>query len=147
MATHGKRTVFKMDSAAGVLTDLTSIGKDATFSRSTDMADASHFGMQDKEYVAGMSDATFSIKGLFTSAQDAIISAAYDAQNAGNVGGAGLGETLTVEYNPEGTATGKPKYTQECLITSIEVTGSVGDLVALSINFQRTGSSTRTANP
>jgi hypothetical protein len=141
MATHGKRSSFKMDNASGTLTDLTSIGKDATFSRSTDTADASVFGTQDKEYVAGMSDATFSMKGLFTTAQDALITAAYDAQNAGTVGGSG--DTLTVEYAPEGTAVGKPTYTQETIITSIEVTGSVGDLVGLSINFQRTGASTR----
>lgn len=146
MATHGKRTTFKMDNAAGVLTDLTSIGKDASFSRSTDMADASHFGTQDKEYVPGMSDATFTINGLFTTAQDAMISAAYDAQNAGNVGGAGLGDSLTTEYCPEGAATGKPKYTQECYITSVDVTGSTGDLVGLSIGFQRTGSSVRSVN-
>lgn len=145
MATHGKRTVFKMDNAAGTLTDLTSIGKDATFSRSTEMADASHFGTQDKEYVPGLSDATFAIKGLFTTAQDALITAAYDAQNAGTVGGAG--ETLTVEYGPEGSASGKPKYTQETLITSIEITGSVGDLVGLSINFQRTGGTERDVYP
>lgn len=137
MATHGKRTHFKMDDAAGNLTDMTSIGKDASFSRSTEMADASHFGTQDKEYVAGLSDATFSIKGLFTSTQDAMITAAYDAQNSGAV------DSLTVEYGPEGSGVGKPKYTQETLITSIEVTGSVGDLVALSINYQRTGGSTR----
>lgn len=141
MATHGKRSHFKMDSAAGTLTDLTSIGKDATFSRSTDTADASHFGTQDKEYVAGLSDATFSIKGLFTTAQDAFITEAYEAQNAGTVGGSG--DTLTVEYGPEGNASGKPKYTQETILTSVEVTGSVGDLVGLSLNFQRTGPSER----
>lgn len=137
MATHGKRSHVKMDNASGILTDITSIGKDATFGRSTDTADASHFGLNDKEYVAGLNDATFAIKGLFTAAQDQMINETYEAQSAGTL------ETVTVEYGPEGSAAGKPNYTQECIITSIEITGSVGDLVGLSLNFQRTGATVR----
>lgn len=137
MATHGKRSFVQMDNASGALTDISSIGKDATLSRSTDTADASHFGTQDKEYVAGMTDATFEIKGLFTTAQDEMISDVYDAQAAGTI------DSITVEYGPEGNTTGKPKYTQETILTGVDVAGSVGDLVSLSLKFQRTGGTTR----
>lgn len=138
MAVHGKRTYIAIDNAAGALTGLTDIGRDTTMSRSTDMADASHYGIQDKEYVAGMSDGTFSVAGLFSATQDAMINAAWEAQNDGTV------DSLTFVYGPEGNATGKVRYESEVLITSYEVSGSIGDLVQASLNLQRTGGTTRT---
>lgn len=139
MAVHGKRTYIAIDNAAGVLTDITNIGRETTFGRTTDMADASHYGVQDKEYVAGQSDGSFSVSGLFDATQDAMINAAWEAQNAGTV------DSLTFVYGPEGNADGKVRYTSEVLITSYEISGSVGDLVQATLNLQRTGSTTRDA--
>lgn len=139
MAVHGKNTAVKMSDVTGTLVDITSIGTDATLARSTATADASHFGTQDKEYIPGMTDATFDIKGLFTAAQDAMISAVYDAQAAGTL----VGGTITVEYGPQGAATGSPKYTQQCILTGVDLTGAVGSLVGLALKFQRTGGTTR----
>ena len=137
MAVHGKNTYVAMDNAAGTLTDITDIGTDAGLSRSLDTADASHFGTSAKEYVAGQNDATFSISGLFDSTQDAMINEAFEALADGTLA------SLTVEYGPAGSTLGKPKYSQECIITSYDVSGSVGDLVQASLNFQRTGATTR----
>jgi hypothetical protein len=133
MAVHGKRAYI----AIGVLTSLTDIGRDTTQSRSTDMADASHYGIQDKQYVAGMSDGTFSVSGLFTAAQDAMLNDAWDALNDGTL------DSLTFVFGPEGNADGKVRYESEVLITSYEVSASIGDLVQASLNLQRTGATTR----
>lgn len=136
MATHGKRTHIAMDNAAGTLTDITNIGRDATYSRSADMADASHFGTQDKEYVPGMTDATFSVKGLYTPAQEQMVQEVLDAQSADLLPPPG---TITIVYGPQGNRPGEPMRTFEAYITSLETSGSVGDLVSMSVNFQRTG--------
>ena len=137
MAVHGKNTSVKVDNAAGVLTDLSSIGKDSGLQRSINTADASHYGTTAKEYVAGQSDATFSISGLWSATADAMLNDVYEATVAGTI------DSTTVEYGPAGNTTGKPKYTQECIMTGYDVTGSVGDLVQATVSFQRTGETTR----
>ena len=57
-------------------------------------------------------------------------------------GGAGV-ETLSFEYGPEGSASGRIKYTGECIMTSYEVSAAVGDAVQASADFQVTGAITR----
>lgn len=129
---HGKSTVFKIDDSGGTLRDISSTLTDVSFPRSIDTAESSSFGDSAKQYVVGLSDATISVSGNF----DATI----DGYLAGTVGQAA---TLSFEYGPEGSTAGYVKFSGECILTSYEVSGAIGDVVTYSAEYQVTGSITR----
>ena len=59
--------------------------------------------------------------------------------------GAVVGQTATLsyEYSPEGTASGKVKYTGEAILTNYALSSPVGDVVAYSADLQCSGAVTR----
>jgi hypothetical protein len=129
---HGKSTVFKVDNSGGTLTDISNTLTDVSFPQSIDTAETSTFGSSAKSYVVGLSDATISISGNFD--------ATVDAHLAGILGQA---SSVSFEYGPEGSTSTFVKYTGECLMTSYEKSGGVGDVVTYSAEFQVTGAVTR----
>lgn len=139
MAVHGKSSYIALDNAAGTPVVMSSDNNQVGLSRSLDTAESTGFGAVAKSYLAGLEDATASFSGFFTPAQDAVLSAVVDALAAGTIA------SVTLTYGPEGNASGKVKYDQEVIVTSYEVTGSVGDLVSANVSLQRTGASTRGA--
>ena len=129
---HGKSTVFKVDNSGGSLTDITNTLTDVSFPRSVDTAETSAFGDSAKTYIVGLSDATVSVSGNYD--------ATVDAHLAGVLGQAA---TLSFEYGPEGSTSTFVKYTGECILTSYEKSGAIGDVVTYSAEFQVTGAVTR----
>jgi hypothetical protein len=129
---HGKSTVFKVDNSGGSLTDISNTLTDVSFPRSVDTAETSAFGDSAKTYIVGLSDATVSVSGNFD--------ATVDAHLAGVLGQAA---TLSFEYGPEGSTSPQVKYTGECILTSYEKSGAIGDVVTYSAEFQVTGAVTR----
>lgn len=130
--THGKATVFKVDNSGGTLTDISNVLTDVSFPQSVETAETSAFGSSAKSYVVGLSDATLSVSGNFDTTVDAHLIAVL-----------GQAATLSFEYGPEGSTAGDAKYTGECLMTSYEKSGAVGDVVTFSSEFQVTGAVTR----
>jgi hypothetical protein len=129
---HGKSTVFKVDNAAGSLTDISNTLTDVGFPQTVDTAETSTFGSSAKSYVVGLSDSSLSVSGNFD--------ATVDAHLAGVLGQAA---SLSFEYGPEGSTAGYVKYTGECILTSYEKSGAIGDVVTYSAEFQVTGAITR----
>jgi hypothetical protein len=129
---HGKSTVFKVDNAAGQLTNISDTLTDVSFPRSVDTAETSAFGDSAKTYIVGLSDATVSVSGNFDATVDAHLSAVL-----------GQAATLSFEYGPEGSTSPQVKYTGECILTSYEKSGAIGDVVTYSAEFQVTGAVTR----
>jgi hypothetical protein len=132
---HGKSAVFKLDDSGGTLRDLSSYLDDIGFPRDIETAETTTFGVAGsaKTYIVGLSDATISISGKFDATADGYL--------AGVVGNSA---TLSFEYGPAGSTGGNVKYTGECIMTSYEVSASVGDVVTASADFQVTGQITRT---
>jgi hypothetical protein len=130
--THGKATVFKVDNSGGSLTDISNVLTDVSFPQTVETAETSSFGSSAKTYVVGLSDATISASGNFDATVDAHLS-----------GILGQAASVSFEYGPEGLATGDSKYTGECILTSYEKSGAVGDVVTFSAEFQVTGAVTR----
>jgi hypothetical protein len=64
-------------------------------------------------------------------------------QRAAIAGGLGADDSLSFEYGPEGSASGRIKYTGECICTSYEPGSPVGDVVTYSAEYQITGPVTR----
>jgi hypothetical protein len=129
---HGKSTVFKVDNAAGSLTDISNTLTDVGFPQTVDTAETSTFGSSAKSYVVGLTDSSLSISGNFD--------ATVDAHLAGILGQAA---SVSFEYGPEGSTAGFVKYTGEALMTSYEKSGAIGDVVSYSAEFQVTGAITR----
>ena len=133
---HGKNAYIQLDNSAGSLTNITSISNEVSWSRSIDTAETSVFGANAKTYITGQNDATISLSGLFDASVSTTIEGTIDALIAGTLASA------TLEFGPEGNGSGKKKYTQEVLVTSYEIGAPVGDVVSLSVEFQRTGATT-----
>lgn len=130
--THGKATVFKVDNSGGSLTDISNVLTDVSFPQSVETAETSTFGASAKTYIVGLSDSTVSVSGNFDTTVDAHLSAVL-----------GQAASLSFEYGPEGSTAPNAKYTGECLLTSYEKSGAVGDVVTFSAEFQVTGAVTR----
>jgi len=128
---HGKSTTFKIDDSGGTLRDISNTLTDVSFPRSIDTAESSSFGDSAKQYVVGLSDSTISISGNFDATTDGFLA-----------GVVGVASTLSYEYGPEGSTAGFRKFTGECILTSYEVSGAIGDVVTYSAEFQVTGAVT-----
>ena len=129
---HGKSSVFKLDNASGSLTDISSFVNNVDFPETADVAETSVLGASNKTYIVGLKDATISLGGLFDATVDAILGAVV-----------GQTATLSYEYSPEGTASGKIKYTGEAILTNYALSSPVGDVVAYSADLQCSGAVTR----
>ena len=129
---HGSDSVFKLDNASGSLTDISTYVNNVDFPETADVAETSVLGASNKTYIVGLKDATISLSGLFDATVDAILVAVV-----------GQTATLSFEYSPEGTASGKIKYTGECILTNYAMSSPVGDVVAYSADLQVSGAVTR----
>ena len=129
---HGKSSVFKLDNASGSLTDISAFVNNVDFPETADVAETSVLGASNKTYIVGLKDATISLGGLFDATVDAILGAVV-----------GQTATLSYEYSPEGTASGKIKYTGEAILTNYALSSPVGDVVAYSADLQCSGAVTR----
>tara|TARA_Y100000052_G_C2920093_1_gene67708 strand:+ start:340 stop:750 length:411 start_codon:yes stop_codon:yes gene_type:complete len=130
--THGKDSVFKLDNASGSLTDISSFVNNVDFPETADVSETTTLGADNKTYIAGLKDATISIAGLWDATADAIFGAVV-----------GQSATLSYEYSPEGTASGKIKYTGEAILTSYAISSPVGEAVGYSADLQVSGAVTR----
>ena len=129
---HGKDSVFKLDNASGSSTDISAFVNNVDFPETADVAETSVLGASNKTYLVGLKDATIGLTGFFDATADAIFGAVI-----------GQSATLSFEYSPEGTASGKIKYTGECILTNYALSSPVGDVVAYSADLQVSGAVTR----
>ena len=129
---HGKSTSFKVDNAAGTLTDISNSLTDVSFPQTVETAETTSFGSSAKTYIVGLTDSTVSVSGNFDATVDAHLAAIL-----------GQAATVSIEYGPEGTTAGQVKYTAEAILTSYEKSGAVGDVVSYSAELQVTGAVTR----
>lgn len=131
---HGKTASFKVDNAAGVLTNISDTLNSVSFPREAETLETTSFGSSDRTYVVGFKNQTISVEGTFDATVDAHLAAIL-----------GQEASVSFEYGPEGTTATFVKYTGECLMTSYETSAGVGDVVSFSAEFQITGAVTRGA--
>ncbi len=129
---HGKDSVFKLDNSGGSLTDISAYVNNVDFPETADVAESSVLGSSSKQYLVGLKDSTLGLTGFFDATADAIFGAVL-----------GQSATLSFEYSPEGTGSGKVKYTGECILTNYALSSPVGDVVAYSADLQVSGAVTR----
>lgn len=136
---HGKVTVVKVGDATNTLVDISAITNTCDIPRSIGTAEVTHFGDTAKEYIAGLEDATVSIAGLFDSVLDGTLSAMMDSVANGT------NANIKLEYGPQGSATGKIKYSLNFVPTNYTITTPVGGVSTFKLDGQRTGVTTRGA--
>lgn len=119
---HGSNSDISVDG-----TNLSQYVDSVTHDRSVDTAETSAFGDDDKTFIAGLEDGSFSLNGHWDATADAALHGTFD------------GATVTIIYGPAGSAGGAVEYTATCLVTGYNITSSVADRVNWSASFQRTG--------
>jgi hypothetical protein len=158
--THGKATKFYLNTAGTALSstttatmlavvytyDISAYSKEVTFPRKMDTAETSTFGSTQKTYVQGLSDTTISISGSWDSTAGMLDTAGGNSTNLDAVLAALIGATTNPSfvYAPTGNAAaGKVGYYGTLIMTSYQVSGSIGDLVGFSAEFQIASGPTR----
>jgi hypothetical protein len=111
--------------------DLSSFFNSYDVGQTADTAETTTFGNSSKTYIGGQRDGTISVAGLFDGSEDAV-----DEQLAAALA---IADAPVLTIGMEGTALGKRAKLALVLETSYQVTGSVGDAVQTSSEFQVTG--------
>lgn len=130
---HGKSAFFSITTSTGGVVTMSSGLNDAGLSRTVDTAEVTTFGDSDKEYLAGLRDASFSLSGNFTSTQSQTWT-----------GNLGASTAPSFVYGPEGNTTGYRKYTGSVIVTGYDESSPIGDKISASISLQATGVITAT---
>lgn len=125
MATHGKNTYFEVNSQ-----DVSQYLNSAGLDKSLDTVEVTTFTKDDKEYIAGLNDATFSLEGVWSADVDGYIDA-VKTEIATN-------GFVTFEYGPAGKANDLIKYSGKAIMTSYNISSDIGSEVSFSASFQVT---------
>lgn len=134
---HGKSGAVKIDATAGgALQDLSAHCKEFTLNTSIDLAESSTMGDAAKEWFPGLYEWDASITFVW----DNTASTGPDAVLNAHVGASA---SCTIELGPEGSTTGKIKYSGEAWLTSRGVAVSLGDMSMLTCAFKGSGALTR----
>ena len=126
---HGRNTYISIDS-----NDISAYVKNSEFSREIDTHDTTTYGDDDKTYISGLRDATFSADGVYddtTSGPQDVIQPLLTA-----------GTAVTLIRRPEGTGSGLPEQSVSVIVSSYVETSPVDDYVAWSMECQCTGAVT-----
>ena len=123
---HGKNTAVWFNGA-----NLTSYFNEASVSTDVEVAETTAFGNDAKTYIAGLTDGTFSMSGMFDGAQGAV------DETLSGVIGSDAADVITVA--PDGATIGRRAVSGAARETTYEVTSPVGDVVAVSMESQATG--------
>lgn len=135
----GKSGAFKLDNATPTLTDITSYISNVDFPREADLLETTTLGATSRTFITGFLNATIALQGYWDGGSGAI-----DEHMAAILGHA---NTQTFEYGPEGTASGKVRYTGECRLTRYQCGSSVDGVTPYSADLQVVGAITRNTWP
>lgn len=133
---HGKNSVFSIDDSAGTLQELSQYCDTVSgLPGGRDLSEVTAFGDAGVKNIPGLQNVSFSISGHFDST-------ASTGPNAVLNGLRTADSTASFEYGPEGSASGKTKFSGECWLTSYTTESSVSDKVSFSAEFQVDGTVT-----
>lgn len=124
---HGKDAAFLLGTD-----DLSTFSDTIEWKRTRDTGETTTFGKDDKTYLAGLRDASFTVSGKYDSTAStgprAVINAAIGS------------DTITVaKIREEGTGSGLPEIEVSCFCTGYSESVPVGDVITWSADFQCSG--------
>ena len=130
----GRASNFQVKDSGDVLRDLSDHIQNVDFPRETAALEVTGLGDTDRKYIVGLKGGTISVSGNWDAAANNV-----DVTLSGILGE----QDQDFQYGPEGTATGKVKYTGACVETRYTVGSPVDGVVSFSADFQITGAVTR----
>lgn len=128
--THGKNARFSIDDSGGTLraiyADLDNV---SGLPGAAQLSEVTAFGDAGERFIRGLQGTTFTISGHFnTGSATASITVLNGLRTAE--------ATSSFEYGPEGSTSGKVKYSGECWMESFTVDAAVKDKVPFSATFR-----------
>lgn len=125
-----------MTQAGGTTVDFefTAYSRDGAIDRSTDSIEAFHYGTTAKQFIAGMTEGTFS----FTVDHDDGTLSTSPQKNLEDLGR----ETRAWRIYPRGAGVGKQSYTFDGFVIASPIALGLGDPVASDVEVQITGAIT-----
>jgi len=125
---HGKALVFKLDTQAGTLTDISAYVKSVDgLPGEVEMGDVTVGGSAGYKYYPGLQKADFSIECVF----DDTANSAYDlVKNF-------MSDTNTrsFEFGPAGNTSGFAKILGECRIKKVSLSAKVTDILTFTVDM------------
>lgn len=138
-AIAGKDVKFKLNGSEIGDSATTECVTQITFNPSKETLDTTTIGDDDREFIQGLKNGTFSLSAHW----DATATTGIDAVVWGVFNSSAV---VSFKLNPTGTATfaaGSPGYTGDCWCTSFNIDTSFDGLVELSAEFQISGAVSR----
>jgi hypothetical protein len=135
MATIGLNVDFQLGSNGSptALVDLSSKVSSVDFQREQDLPDVTAFnGNGARAFAAGLTQGSFSVEFFWDATVD---------EQLNNL--VGYTTAVDFQYGPDGSTSGKPKYTGKCFLSSLGNPATVGDVKKFSGEFTITGAVTR----
>lgn len=126
---------FRLDNAAGTLTQISPYIDNVSNSQTQESLDVSALGTAFKAYISGMRDGNFSISGPYDVTIWTHLTALAAAYAAGTA-------SSTFQWGPGGSVAGQAKTTGECIVTDITHNGAVTGRAEWSATLQITGAVT-----
>lgn len=134
---HGKNTVFKVDDSGGTLRDISAYCDNVDFPRDQSSGESTGFQPTggSRTYEVGLNGATISVAGKWHATPDGYLAGLLNPT---------AGATSSFEYGPDGSSSGKIKYTGECFLTQYQESSPFDGVTTFSAQFQVNGVVTRT---
>jgi len=125
MAIHGKNGYISVDSD-----DLSSFLSSSGLDKSIETNEVTTYGDDDKNYIIGLKDATFSLEGKWDATIDGHIADIETEQDTTGY--------VAFDYGPAGNTNGNVKYSGNAILTSYNINPPVNGEITFSANFQVT---------
>jgi hypothetical protein len=130
---HSKLSRIKLDTAGGVLTDVSDAVDAVDFPEDLELVETTVFGDTSKRYMVGYADSKLTISGNWSRSQHNHWSALKTAFRDGTI------TSASFEYAPEGITGGCIKIYGEAVLTSYKKNSAVKDQVKFDSEWQCTG--------
>lgn len=122
---HGKGTVVSVDAK-----DMTVYGTSCEYELKADSHNVTTFGQDSKVFAGGLKESAMKIEGQYDDTALTGPRATLEPL---------IGTIIEMIYKPEGSGTGKPTRTWDCLLTSYTETSPVSDMIKFTAQFQGSG--------
>lgn len=134
--THGKNAVFAVDDSGGTLRTISSyVDQVSGLPGGRNLSEVTAFGDGGTKSIPGLANVTFTVSGHFDSTSTTGPNAVLNSLRTASA-------TASFEYGPEGSSTGKVKFSGEAWLTEYTVNASVPEKVSFQASFQVDGTVT-----
>lgn len=116
-------------------TDFTAKTMSVNPSFEAEQVESTTFGDTYREYEQSFKNATIEAQYKYDTTIFGQLAAIYNG-----------GDTVTFQWSPDGTTTGKPKITGSMFMTSLGAPAGVGELLTMDVSWQVTGAVTFTTH-